>query len=156
MSEADMIVEALLTELSEEKHTLSIDVVSSSGELLSYGPRWEIFVSQTRDPATDETADWEVEPCEDYDPNMTPEEYEKTELKDGWLISHEPIEFSRVDPGDTCEMHGWKRRARPRRIYDAFQFFNELDILEIRLHELNETGSHHPTAPLPPLRRVLC
>jgi hypothetical protein len=46
-----------------------------------------------------------------------------------------------LDPQDSCEDAGWRTRQRPRRIWDAFQFFNELDILELRLHELNQTVS---------------
>ncbi|CAL5198656.1 unnamed protein product [Lathyrus oleraceus] len=35
-----------------------------------------------------------------------------------------------------CQLHGWSLRSQPRRIFDAFIFSNELDMLEIRLHEL--------------------
>ncbi|KAI4335690.1 hypothetical protein L6164_014314 [Bauhinia variegata] len=35
-----------------------------------------------------------------------------------------------------CRLHGWSLRSQPRRIFDGFMFSNELDILEIRLHEL--------------------
>ncbi|KAL6226292.1 hypothetical protein ACLB2K_000255 [Fragaria x ananassa] len=35
-----------------------------------------------------------------------------------------------------CRLHGWSVRATPRRIFDAIIFSNELDLLDIRLHEL--------------------
>ncbi len=35
-------------------------------------------------------------------------------------------------------MHGWKVREKPVKVYDAFLFSNELDILEIRLQELKD------------------
>lgn len=35
-----------------------------------------------------------------------------------------------------CRLHGWSIRATPRRIFDAIIFSNELDILDIRWHEL--------------------
>ena len=44
-----------------------------------------------------------------------------------------------VDSPRGCEAStSWSKRARePRRVWDAFQFYNELDVLEVRLHELN-------------------
>ncbi|KAJ4980241.1 hypothetical protein NE237_031078 [Protea cynaroides] len=35
-----------------------------------------------------------------------------------------------------CNLHGWSLRSQPRRIFDAIIFSNELDLLEIRWHEL--------------------
>ncbi|BBN13798.1 beta-1,4-mannosyl-glycoprotein beta-1,4-N-acetylglucosaminyltransferase [Marchantia polymorpha subsp. ruderalis] len=35
-----------------------------------------------------------------------------------------------------CELHNWKVRFEPRRVFDAILFSNELDLLDIRLHEL--------------------
>ncbi|CAJ2634719.1 beta-mannosyl-glycoprotein 4-beta-n-acetylglucosaminyltransferase-like protein [Trifolium pratense] len=35
-----------------------------------------------------------------------------------------------------CRLHGWSLRSQPRRIFDAVIFSNELDLLEIRWHEL--------------------
>ncbi|GJN35484.1 hypothetical protein PR202_gb24267 [Eleusine coracana subsp. coracana] len=35
-----------------------------------------------------------------------------------------------------CQLHGWGILPSPRRIFDAVLFSNELDILEIRYHEL--------------------
>lgn len=35
-----------------------------------------------------------------------------------------------------CQLHGWSLRLEPRRVFDAIIFSNELDLLEIRLHEL--------------------
>ncbi|OMO81161.1 Glycosyl transferase, family 17 [Corchorus capsularis] len=36
-----------------------------------------------------------------------------------------------------CQLHGWSIRPYPRRIFDAVIFSNELDLLDIRWHELN-------------------
>ncbi|KAJ6759008.1 hypothetical protein OIU74_025630 [Salix koriyanagi] len=36
-----------------------------------------------------------------------------------------------------CHLHGWSLRSEPRRVFDAIIFSNELDILEIRWHELH-------------------
>ena len=41
-----------------------------------------------------------------------------------------------VAPDDTCADLGWHQRATPRRVWDAFTFFNELDVLGLRLHTL--------------------
>ncbi|XP_027332537.1 beta-1,4-mannosyl-glycoprotein 4-beta-N-acetylglucosaminyltransferase [Abrus precatorius] len=35
-----------------------------------------------------------------------------------------------------CRLHGWSLRFQPRRIFDAIIFSNELDMLDIRWHEL--------------------
>ncbi|XP_062010567.1 uncharacterized protein LOC133726945 isoform X1 [Rosa rugosa] len=35
-----------------------------------------------------------------------------------------------------CHLHGWSVRATPRRIFDAIIFSNEIDLLDIRWHEL--------------------
>ncbi|XP_061350733.1 uncharacterized protein LOC133295876 [Gastrolobium bilobum] len=35
-----------------------------------------------------------------------------------------------------CHLHGWSLRSQPRRIFDAIIFSNELDMLDIRWHEL--------------------
>ena len=34
-----------------------------------------------------------------------------------------------VAEDDTCESMGWQQRAVPRRVWDCFTFFNELDVL---------------------------
>ncbi|EOY31133.1 Beta-1,4-N-acetylglucosaminyltransferase family protein [Theobroma cacao] len=36
-----------------------------------------------------------------------------------------------------CHLHGWSIRSQPRRIFDSIIFSNELDLLEIRWHELD-------------------
>ncbi|KAG6541965.1 hypothetical protein Mapa_016602 [Marchantia paleacea] len=36
-----------------------------------------------------------------------------------------------------CELHNWKLRLQPRRVFDAVLFSNELDLLEIRFRELH-------------------
>jgi len=36
-----------------------------------------------------------------------------------------------------CLLHGGSLRSEPRRVFDAFIFSNELDILEIRWTELH-------------------
>ncbi|XP_020224981.1 beta-1,4-mannosyl-glycoprotein 4-beta-N-acetylglucosaminyltransferase isoform X1 [Cajanus cajan] len=35
-----------------------------------------------------------------------------------------------------CHLHGWSLRSQPRRIFDAIIFSHELDMLDIRWHEL--------------------
>lgn len=35
-----------------------------------------------------------------------------------------------------CHLHGWSLRSEPRQIFDTIIFSNELDLLEIRWHEL--------------------
>lgn len=47
-----------------------------------------------------------------------------------------PLTF--VDQGDSCGVLGWKLRAKRRRVWDAFTFFNELLVLEVRLSTLDE------------------
>ncbi|CAL4968485.1 unnamed protein product [Urochloa decumbens] len=42
-----------------------------------------------------------------------------------------------VSMGNLCKLHGWKVRETPRRVFDAVLFSNELDILDIRWHELS-------------------
>ncbi|KAI3921557.1 hypothetical protein MKW98_013491 [Papaver atlanticum] len=36
-----------------------------------------------------------------------------------------------------CALHGWSLRSEPRRIFDAVIFSHELDLLELRWHELD-------------------
>ncbi|XP_024544031.1 beta-1,4-mannosyl-glycoprotein 4-beta-N-acetylglucosaminyltransferase-like [Selaginella moellendorffii] len=38
---------------------------------------------------------------------------------------------------ELCALHGWKLRKRPRRVFDAIIFNNELDLLEIRWREID-------------------
>ncbi|CAL5057361.1 unnamed protein product [Urochloa decumbens] len=45
---------------------------------------------------------------------------------------HENVSMSNL-----CKLHGWKVRETPRRVFDAVLFSNELDILDIRWHELS-------------------
>jgi len=49
-----------------------------------------------------------------------------------WLI------HKRIRADQDCARHGWKRLEQPKRVFDAFLFNNELDMLEARLHELFE------------------
>uniref|UniRef100_A0A0D9YUF2 Beta-1,4-mannosyl-glycoprotein 4-beta-N-acetylglucosaminyltransferase n=1 Tax=Oryza glumipatula TaxID=40148 RepID=A0A0D9YUF2_9ORYZ len=42
-----------------------------------------------------------------------------------------------VSMANLCKLHGWKVRETPRRVFDAVLFSNELDILDIRWHELS-------------------
>lgn len=42
-----------------------------------------------------------------------------------------------VSMATLCKLHGWSVRMKPRRIYDAIIFSNEIDLLEVRLGELN-------------------
>nr|BAJ97567.1 predicted protein [Hordeum vulgare subsp. vulgare] len=42
-----------------------------------------------------------------------------------------------VSMANLCKLHGWKVREAPRRVFDAVLFSNELDILDIRWHELS-------------------
>jgi len=39
--------------------------------------------------------------------------------------------------GDVCEEYGYLVREVPLRLFDSFSFFQELDMLELRLHELD-------------------
>ncbi|XP_072986599.1 uncharacterized protein [Typha latifolia] len=41
-----------------------------------------------------------------------------------------------VSMSELCQLHGWGILPTPRRVFDAILFSNELDILEIRYHEL--------------------
>ncbi|XP_027069154.1 uncharacterized protein [Coffea arabica] len=41
-----------------------------------------------------------------------------------------------ISMGQLCRLHGWTLRLEPRRVFDGIIFSNELDILEIRWHEL--------------------
>ncbi|WCJ30022.1 beta-1 4-N-acetylglucosaminyltransferase family protein [Euphorbia peplus] len=41
-----------------------------------------------------------------------------------------------VSMENLCKLHGWSLRSKPRQVYDAIIFSNELDILEIRWREL--------------------
>ncbi|KAJ9688702.1 hypothetical protein PVL29_014378 [Vitis rotundifolia] len=36
-----------------------------------------------------------------------------------------------------CRLHGWSLRSKPRRVFDAIIFSNELDMLEVRWRELH-------------------
>jgi len=133
-----------LSHLSLERHLFSVDLLAPDDSLLSQGPRWEVEIVENAiqvavDGGDSETDGWEVEPCERFDPDMTEEEREGAELLDGWLLVRENIEFTTLDASDSCEDAGWVTRAQPRRVWDTFMFFNELDILELRLHELNST-----------------
>ena len=42
-----------------------------------------------------------------------------------------------IDADDTCASKGWVTRAEPRRVWDAFTFYNELHVLRLRLHTLS-------------------
>ena len=42
----------------------------------------------------------------------------------------------RITPRDTCESMGWVPRDEPRRVWDAFTFFKELEVLRLRLRTL--------------------
>lgn len=46
------------------------------------------------------------------------------------------IPVQRIGATDTCETMGWVPRPEPRRVWDAFTFFNELQVLRLRLHTL--------------------
>lgn len=82
----------------------------------------------------------EVDSWDPYSPSLTSEERARAELKDGWMVMPLPnVEFTRIEPGDSCSDVGWSERPRPRLIWDAFMFFNELDVLEMRLNELNSS-----------------
>jgi hypothetical protein len=38
--------------------------------------------------------------------------------------------------GEVCEEYGYAERETRQRVFDGFSFFQELDMLEVRLHEL--------------------
>ncbi|KAL2479622.1 beta-1 [Abeliophyllum distichum] len=42
-----------------------------------------------------------------------------------------------VSMENLCRLHGWSLRSKPRRVFDGIIFSNELDMLEIRWHELH-------------------
>ena len=50
---------------------------------------------------------------------------------------HERFPLTFVDQGDSCAVLGWRQRATSRRVWDAFTFFNELLVLEVRLSTLD-------------------
>jgi len=51
----------------------------------------------------------------------------KAEMEEpGWSSSF-GMHYAAED--DTCAAMGWRQRAEPRRVWDAFTFFNELDVL---------------------------
>jgi hypothetical protein len=128
--------QAILPELSRDMHVISIDFVDSDGMHLYTAVRSHIFhIADTAEP---ESYYSHIEPIEPYNPELSDEDKAKAVVKDGWLVvMHQNLEFTRIEPIDACEDIGWTTRDIPRRIYDAFQFFNELDILEIRLFELH-------------------
>ena len=52
-------------------------------------------------------------------------------------LSPDNFELCRnIAANDTCESMGWVRRVEPRRVWDAFPFFNEVRVLKLRLHTL--------------------
>eukprot|EP01018_Ginkgo_biloba_P038649 Gb_21202 [translate_table: standard] len=63
-------------------------------------------------------------------------------LRPVWDSPSQPFEFIRhyyaqnVSMEHLCSLHGWRIRKTPRRVFDAVLFSNELDLLEIRFHEL--------------------
>jgi beta-1,4-mannosyl-glycoprotein beta-1,4-N-acetylglucosaminyltransferase len=58
----------------------------------------------------------------------------EAELQDpGWSGS---FGMQHIAEDDTCATMGWQTRAEPRRVWDAFTFFNELDVLRLRLRTL--------------------
>ena len=62
---------------------------------------------------------------------VTPEEYEA-----GWTDRWDKFPAQSISKRDTCETVGWVQRAQPRRVWDAFTFFNELQVLRLRFHTL--------------------
>ena len=152
-SDNNFTVQIPLPHLSHEMHFISVDIIDSDGSLLDTVV--SSFTFHIQAPKVDDYY-MQVEPFEPYNPNMSEEDKAKAVVKDGWLVVHQNIEFTRIEPMDSCEDIGWTTRQLPRRIYDAFQFFNELDMLEIRLHELENvvyrfilveatrTHSNHP------------
>ena len=62
---------------------------------------------------------------------VTPEEYEA-----GWGDQWDKFAVQRISELDTCETAGWVPRAEPRRVWDAFTFFNERQVLRLRFHTL--------------------
>ncbi|EKX38222.1 hypothetical protein GUITHDRAFT_144340 [Guillardia theta CCMP2712] len=62
---------------------------------------------------------------------------EKEEGPLGPLEPQGPLHFSH------CSVHGWAPRLKPRRVYDMVTFFQETQMLLLRLHELNSTVDVH-------------
>lgn len=50
--------------------------------------------------------------------------------------------MEQISAGDTCAMHGWVERQTPRKVWDAVTFFNEIDMLELRLETLWDVVDH--------------
>lgn len=50
------------------------------------------------------------------------------------IIPH--YDVSDPAPGELCSLHGWSNASSIPKVYDAFLFSVELDLFEIRLHEL--------------------
>lgn len=53
--------------------------------------------------------------------------------------------FNDKDIPGSCALHGFKPRQKPVRIFDSMIFWNELDMLEVRLNEL--AGGPHTWPP---------
>ena len=54
-----------------------------------------------------------------------------------WSYQHEPIgNHRRANAGKTNRANSTPNRRPPCRIFDGFMFFNEIELLDIRLHEL--------------------
>ena len=128
--------------LSHEEHVISVEIVDSHGDFVADGSSCSFLVVSSNSSASLEvpavSSYYEgVEPCERYSPSLSEDERANAVVKDGWLLLHQNLEFTRIEPGDSCRDLSWSERKHPRRVFDAFQFFNELDILEIRLHELD-------------------
>ena len=160
LADGGLTAEVHLPSVSLDRHTLSLDVVDASGNILRAGPRWSVDMEDERDgigaehrpplapgaapSVAGEAAYGMDEPVDPYDPNMTQEEMAQATLVDGWwLVTQTDFEFTRPEPADSCEdIAGWRTRSPmqgPRRVWDAFQLFNELDMLEVRLTELDRT-----------------
>lgn len=45
-----------------------------------------------------------------------------------------PVPTSSTD--ELCRLHGLRPRSQPRRVVDTFMYFNEAEVLEVRMHEL--------------------
>jgi beta-1,4-mannosyl-glycoprotein beta-1,4-N-acetylglucosaminyltransferase len=69
----------------------------------------------------------------------------KNKVKDGgklsghdfWFMDVQKALFENFHPKDIVTVHGiWQLRTKTGKIYDCFMFYNELDILDIRLNEL--------------------
>lgn len=44
-----------------------------------------------------------------------------------------------VSSPPACREYGWVLRSRPARVFDLFTYYDEIDLLEARIHELNST-----------------